>query len=174
MLCALYWLVFQQREGQIHGYIKLEDGEILNTVYCLLENSVYTNISQVWEVLQERNLYLSLFFKDFIYLFIFTQRGREGEREGEKHQCVVASCALPMGDLARNPDMCLTGNRTSDPLAHRPVNQIHWTTEARAETHSFLNTFDHETFFCIDINWDSQRNADPEPLIINCNRIANK
>ena len=22
-------------------------------------------------------------------------RGKEGEREGEKHQCVVASCAFP-------------------------------------------------------------------------------
>ena len=35
----------------------------------------------------------SNFFKDFIYLFL--ERGREGEREGEKHQCVVASHALP-------------------------------------------------------------------------------
>ena len=40
------------------------------------------------------------------YLFIFRERGREGERKGEKHQCVVASCVLPTGDLARNPGMC--------------------------------------------------------------------
>ena len=39
-------------------------------------------------------------------LFIFRERGREGEREGEKHQCVVASCVPPAGDLARNPGMC--------------------------------------------------------------------
>ena len=45
------------------------------------------------------------FFKDFI-LFIFRERAREGEREGEKHQCVVASCVLPTGGLAHNPDMC--------------------------------------------------------------------
>ena len=46
------------------------------------------------------------FFKRF-YLFIyFRERGREGEREGEKHQCVVASCMPPTGDLARNPGMC--------------------------------------------------------------------
>ena len=45
------------------------------------------------------------FFK--IYLFIFRERGREGEREGEKHQCVVASCAPPTGDLAHSPGMCL-------------------------------------------------------------------
>ena len=30
------------------------------------------------------------FLKDF-YLLIFRQRGRDGEREGEKQQCVVAS-----------------------------------------------------------------------------------
>ena len=27
-------------------------------------------------------------------------------REGEKHQCVVASDTLPTGDLAGNPGMC--------------------------------------------------------------------
>ena len=39
-------------------------------------------------------------------LFIFRQRGRDGERKGEKHQCVVASHAPPTGDLALNPGMC--------------------------------------------------------------------
>ena len=42
----------------------------------------------------------------FIYLFTFRERGREEEREGEKHQCVVASCTPPTGDLAHNPGMC--------------------------------------------------------------------
>ena len=46
-----------------------------------------------------------LFFLRF-YSFIFRERGREGEREGEKHQCVVASYASPIGDLACNPRMC--------------------------------------------------------------------
>ena len=51
-----------------------------------------------------------LFFKilliTFIYLFIYRQRGREGEREEEKRQCVVASQVPPVGDLASNPGMC--------------------------------------------------------------------
>ena len=38
-------------------------------------------------------------------LFIFIERGREGEREGEKHQCVVASHTPPTGHLVCNPDM---------------------------------------------------------------------
>ena len=36
---------------------------------------------------------------------MFRERGREGEREGEKHQCVVASCVPPPKDLAGNPGM---------------------------------------------------------------------
>ena len=46
-----------------------------------------------------------IFLKDFIYLFL-ERGGREGEREGEKHQCVVASHVPPTGDLACNPGMC--------------------------------------------------------------------
>ena len=41
----------------------------------------------------------------FKILFIFRER-REGEREGGKHQCMVASCAPLAGDLACNPGMC--------------------------------------------------------------------
>ena len=45
---------------------------------------------------------LFYFLKDFL-------KGEvgEGEREGEKHQCVVASFAPPTGDLACNSGMCL-------------------------------------------------------------------
>ena len=39
-------------------------------------------------------------------LFIFRERGREGEREGEKHQWVVASFAPPTWDPTHNPGMC--------------------------------------------------------------------
>ena len=41
------------------------------------------------------------FFKRFIF-----REGREREREGEKHQCVVASHVPLTGDLACNPGMC--------------------------------------------------------------------
>ena len=46
-----------------------------------------------------------VFLKRF-YLIIFREMGMEREREGEKHQCVVASHVPPTGDLAHNPDMC--------------------------------------------------------------------
>ena len=32
--------------------------------------------------------------------------GREGERQGEKYQCVVVSHAPPTGNLDHNPDIC--------------------------------------------------------------------
>ena len=47
--------------------------------------------------------------------------GREGEREGEKHQCVVASCALLTGNPAYNPGMCLDWESTADPLICKPA-----------------------------------------------------
>ena len=45
-------------------------------------------------------------FSSRFHLLIFRERGREGERDGEKHQCVVAFRAPPTGDLAHNPGMC--------------------------------------------------------------------
>ena len=42
----------------------------------------------------------------FMVLRLHLKRGREGEIEGEKYQCVVASHAPPTGDLASNPGMC--------------------------------------------------------------------
>ena len=48
-----------------------------------------------------------LFFYIYIYirfyLFIFRERGSEGEKKGEKYQCVVACHMVPTGDLAHKP-----------------------------------------------------------------------
>ena len=52
-------------------------------------------------------------------LFIFRQRRREGEREGEKHECVVASCSPPTGDLAHSPDVCLDWELNRLPFGSR-------------------------------------------------------
>ena len=66
----------------------------------------------------------------FLKIFIFRVRGREGEREGEKHHCVVASLVPPTGYLACNPGMCPDwesnqrpfGSQasTQSPQPHRP------------------------------------------------------
>ena len=59
-----------------------------------------------------------LFFLRFI--FIDFQRG---EREGEKHQCVVASCAPPTGDLACNPGMCPDWELNQQPFGSQASTQ---------------------------------------------------
>ena len=80
----------------------------------------------------------SLFFKRF-YLFIFRQRGRELEREGERYQCVVASRTPPTEVLAHNPGMCLTGKWTSDPLVHRPaLNPLSYTRQGIIQIDEFF------------------------------------
>ena len=56
------------------------------------------------------------FFKRF-YLFIFRERGKEGEKEGEKHQYVVVSHTPPTGDLAHNPGMCSDCESNQRPFA---------------------------------------------------------
>ena len=42
-------------------------------------------------------------FKNIFYLFIYRQRGREGEREGKKRQYLVASCMPRMGEAGPQP-----------------------------------------------------------------------
>ena len=50
------------------------------------------------------------FFKKRFYLFIFREKGREGEREGEKHQCVAASQSPAPGTWPATQACALTGN----------------------------------------------------------------
>ena len=60
-----------------------------------------------------------IFFKDLC--IHFRQRRRKGEREGEKHQCVVASYALLLGTWPATQACALTGNQTGDPLVLRTM-----------------------------------------------------
>ena len=60
-----------------------------------------------------------LFF--FKILFICFQRVREGEREGEKYQCAVASHTPPTGDLACNPGMCPDWESNQRPFGSQPT-----------------------------------------------------
>ena len=52
-------------------------------------------------------LMVDLFFSFFLdYIYLFLERGKGKEKEGEKHHCVVASHAPPTRDLSHNPGMC--------------------------------------------------------------------
>ena len=64
--------------------------------------------------------YFFLFFKkDFIYLFL--EKEKEGKREGEKHQCVVAAHTPLLGTWPVTQACVLTRNQTGDPLVHSPA-----------------------------------------------------
>ena len=68
-----------------------------------------------------------------IICLFFTERGREREREGKKHQS-VAFCTRPLlGPWPTTQASALTGNRTCDPLVCRPVlNPLSHTSQARS------------------------------------------
>ena len=60
----------------------------------------------------------------FLRKGLFTFREGKGKREGEKHQCVVASRVPPAGDLPCNPGMC--PSLGIEPLIRRPaLNPLH-------------------------------------------------
>ena len=67
-----------------------------------------------------RKSFFSFLFLRF-YLFIFRERGREGEREGEKHQCVVASHVAPTGDHAHNLGICPAWESNRQPFGSQPT-----------------------------------------------------
>ena len=76
-----------------------------------------------WEAART-SMFFNYFFKDFVYYF-FREREREGEVEGEKHQCVVAVHMSPTGDLACNPGMCPDWELNKRPFGSQAPCSIH-------------------------------------------------
>ena len=73
----------------------------------------------------------SIYFFQFRF-FYFRERGREGEREGEKHQCVVASHVPSTRDLACNPGMCPRLGIKPATIRFSDQHSIYWATSVRA------------------------------------------
>ena len=69
--------------------------------------------------------------KHFIYLFIFRQRGTEGEREGNIGVWLLIM-RPPLGTWPATQTCALTGNRTSYPLVcKRALNTLSHTNQSR-------------------------------------------
>ena len=62
--------------------------------------------------------------KDFIYFYFQREEEGKGEREGQKHQCVVASSMPPTGDLATTQACAWTGNGTGDSGSQPVLNPL--------------------------------------------------
>ena len=109
----------------------------------LTRHSVWeTSSPLLFQAMEIWGLFHFLYFLKILFIyFFFRERGREGEREGEKHQCVVASCALPTGGPGQQPIHVPW-------LGIKPVTlwfsgrcSVHWATPTRASslflTHAF-------------------------------------
>ena len=72
----------------------------------------------------------TFFFKDFIYLFL--EKGREGEREGEKHQRMVASHARPYWGPGLQPRCVPRLGIEPATLCFTGMCSVHWATPTRA------------------------------------------
>ena len=77
----------------------------------------------------------------FIYFYVFILQGREGEREGEKHQCVVASRMPCTGDLACSPGMFPDGESNWQPFGSQAGTQSTEPHQAGRKIMYFLNVF---------------------------------
>ena len=56
--------------------------------------------------------------------------GREGEREGEKYECVVVSCTPQLGTQPTTQVCVLTGNQTGDLSVYSPaLNPLSYTSQ---------------------------------------------
>ena len=87
----------ERQHDQTHVQSQLEKLDLLEQEYnkltamqALAEVSECTFHSSMCNIISF--VKLIIFLKDFMYLFL-EKRGREGEREGEKHQCHCLSCA---------------------------------------------------------------------------------
>ena len=70
-------------------------------------SSVYCMFTTPIQIYAFYFYFFKFILKYFIYLFL--ERGRDGDREGEEHQCVVASRA-PQGTWPATQACALMGN----------------------------------------------------------------
>ena len=111
------------------------------------------------DIIKQINRLASLSFlllKKILFTF-FLERRREGEREGEKHQCVVAFHALPTGDLAGNLGVCPDWElnwRSSGSQASAQSTEVHQPGQQAFSMSSpmpsgiYLLTTSLQSFFC--------------------------
>ena len=94
---------------------------------------------------------------------------REGEREGEKHQCVVASHAPPLGTWPATQACALTRNRTSDPwfTAHAQPTELH-----QRGLHSLFNFRNNQCLPQNCLNVTEHKQASPSASTLDVNPCA--
>ena len=98
----------------------------------------------------------TFFEKDFIYLFL--EREREGEREGEKHEWVIAFHTPPTGDLAHNPGMCPDRELNQWPSGLQPMlNPLSHTSQGWFYILKLIFCYTWNVFSCEKWDWNLGR-----------------
>ena len=97
LFCGVY--VYVNRYCDAVARVGLAGVRLMNLVECLLTPLLVLSPT----IAAFPTPFLDNFFCQQLFI---RERGRKGEREGEKHQCVVAPHVPPNGDLAHNPGMC--------------------------------------------------------------------
>ena len=94
-------------------HLTLVDISFFSTAECAFRKRVFEGASI--------SFFLFLFLR--FHLFIYFFRAGKGRRKVEKHQCVVASCMSPTGELAHNPGMCPDWELNLWPFGLQPSTQ---------------------------------------------------
>ena len=86
-----------------------------------------------------RTSFIYGFFSEYLFIYLFLDSGEGREKEGEKHQCVVASRTPPLLGTWSTPQACVPWLGTEPAtLWFTAQHSIHWAAPARTELHSFL------------------------------------
>ena len=67
------------------------------------------------------------------------EKGREGKREEEKHQCAVASHMPPPGNLAQNPGICAIWGLNQGPFDSQADTQSTEPYQPGHKMHAYLD-----------------------------------
>ena len=95
------WITESMNKQRNKYTLTLTEQYVSDTVLSIFRFSYLLFTISLWG-----RFYCFLSFSSFKYsIYLFLERGERKEREGEKHQCVVASHVPPTGDLAHSPGM---------------------------------------------------------------------
>ena len=100
----------------VYGKVKIQTTSRVQEVCQNVENTAFPSSFSFFSFFKGINFFFKI-------LFIFRQRGREGEREGEKHQCVVASPMPLHCGPGPQPGTCPVWDANQQPFGSQAIAQ---------------------------------------------------
>ena len=119
------------------GILGKVSGEDINRMFIIFpivsfNMLIHQNMGMEGSALFSGQFYFLFFFLKILFIYFQRERGREGEREGANHQCVVTSHMAPTGDLDHNTGMCPDQESNWQPFGLQPsLNPLSHTSQGR-------------------------------------------